>query len=210
MAFEDLFNLDVGGSIQSLNLGTIISIAFLLALGILIALLARFFIKKIADLSLYPWIRKSHPGTYKRTVSGVNLLSSIVQWAIILLFIFQILSIFQIFLLQEILSQALKYLPKIALAFIVILIGLLITNIISRKIEDLEFSHSELVAKAFAALFIFATILSALEIVEIKVTPFFDIFKVGLYAVGLAFAIALGIAFGLALKPKIEKVMKDK
>lgn len=194
-------------SIANISSWELIKVALLVLIGIVLGIVVKFFIKKLAQVTIYPWIRKSSPSSYKRTVSGINLAASIVQWTIIVLFIFQALSVFQIFLLEEILKISVAFIPKLAVASIVVVIGLLITSIISRKISGIEFRGSELTAKIFIIIFVSATILSALEIINVKLTAFMYIFAAGLFAIGLAVAIAVGIAFGLALKPEVSKII---
>ena len=136
-------------SIQDVGTGELLNVSLLLVLGIIIAIVANFFIKKLANVTIYPWIRKSHPDLYKRAVSGVNLTATVIQWIIIILFLFQILSIFHIYLLEEILAASINFLPKVAIAFLIVIVGLIITSILSRKISDLDFKHSALLSKFF-------------------------------------------------------------
>ncbi|HUS49590.1 MAG TPA: hypothetical protein VMZ91_05460 [Candidatus Paceibacterota bacterium] len=203
MAFYDNF------SVPDIGSGGWFKVALLIAVGIIVGLVVKFFIKKIAKITIYPWIRKSNPGSYKRTVSGTNLVAEILQWVIIILFVFQALSIFKIFLLEELLKLSISFVPKLALGFLIIILGLVISNIISRKIRDMEFDRNELVAKIFSMMFIAAVVLSALEVIGVMLTPFLYVFIAGLFAVALALAIMIGIAFGLALKPEITRIIKD-
>ncbi|MAG47860.1 hypothetical protein CL617_04600 [archaeon] len=187
-----------------------LKIGFLLFLGVFLGYLIKVIIKKIAKINIYPWVRKTSPGLYKRTVSGVNLVADVVQWVIILMFFLQALSAFKIYLLDEILRLSINFVPKLAIAFFIIVIGLIITNVLSRKIRSIEFNHNNLLAKFLEIVFIYATILSALEAIGVKVTPFLEIFRVGLYTLGLILAIAVGVALSSSLKPLIEKVLNEK
>jgi len=180
-----------------------------IVLGVLLGLILKYFIKKIGKYFIYPQVRKSSPSSYKSTVSGVNLTATIVQWIIISLFVVQSLSIFKIYLFEEILRLSVDFIPKIAIGFLIFIIGLIITNIFSRKIRDLDFEKSDLVARIFEIIFISATILSALEAVEIRLTAFIELFKISLYTLGITLAIAIGIGLGFALKPQIVKFIKE-
>jgi hypothetical protein len=200
--------------LESLNFASVspaewLKVIFILVIGIVLGAGIKYLIIKTAKVIFYPWIRKSSPGSYKRAVSGVNLISRIIQWGIIILFVFQALSVFQIFLLQEIIRLSLSFLPKMAISVLIIIVGLIISSIISRKISDLEFKNSELLAKIFSIFFISATILSALEVVDVKVTAFLYLFIAALLSVVLAIAIAIGIAFGIALRPEISKLLSN-
>jgi hypothetical protein len=181
----------------------------IIILGIFLGLILKYFIKQIGKYFIYPRVRKSSPGSYKSTVSGVNLIATIVQWVIISLFVIQSLSIFEIYLFEEILRLSIAFIPKIAIAFLIFVVGLIITNIFSRKIKDLNFEKSNLVASIFEIIFISATILSALEFVGIRLTAFIELFKISLYTLGIIIAITIGIGLGFALKPQIVKFIKE-
>jgi len=112
-------------------------------------------------------------------------------------------------LFGEILSNAAIFIPKIAVAIIVFIIGLLVTGILSRNIENSDVIGSSVLAKIFTIVFISATILSALEIIGIRLTPFLYVFISGLFGIVFAVALAIGIGFGLALKPEITKIINS-
>lgn len=200
-----LDNLMVG------NIGAteLIKVVIIIILGVVLGWFSKYFIKKIAKSVVYPSIRKESPKSYKRTVSGVNLSAEIVQWTIILVFIFQALAVLNISLFGEILKNAAIFIPKIAVAVIIFIIGLLITGILARNIENSDLIGSSVLSKIFTIVFISATILSALEIVGIRLTPFLYIFISGLFGVFLAIALAIGISFGLALRPEITKIINS-
>ena len=66
-----------------------------------------------------------------------------------------------------------------------------------------------ILTKIFTIVFISATILSALEIIGIRLTPFLYIFISGLFGIMFTIALAIGIGFGLALKPEITKIINS-
>jgi hypothetical protein len=193
------------------NIGTseAIKIVMIVALGVIFGIFSKYFVKRIAKSVIYPSIRKESPKSYKRTVSGVNLSAEIVQWAIILVFIFQALAILNISLFSEILNNIAIFIPKIAMAVITFIVGLLITGILARKIENSDMIGSPILTKVFSTVFISATILSALEIIGIRLTPFLYIFISGLFGIMFTIALAAGIGFGLALKPEITKIINS-
>jgi hypothetical protein len=195
--------------IPVIGLSEIIRVIGLILLGVIIGMGVSFFMKKISKSLIYPWIRKTSPESYKKTVSGVNFSSEIIKWIIIFLFIFQALSVFNIFLLEEILRLSIIFIPKLTIGFLIFIIGFIISAIISRKIRDLDFNRSSLVGNVFNIIFITATILSALEVIDVRLTAFLYMFAAGLLAIALGFAIAIGIAFGYALKPEITKIINN-
>jgi len=202
MALDNLITGNIGAA-------EAIKVVIIIVLGVVLGWFSKFFIKKVAKNVVYPGVRRGSPKSYKRTVSGVNLSAEIVQWAIILVFIFQALAVLNISLFGDILDNAAVFIPKIAIAVIVFIIGLLVTGILARNIENSGVIGSAVVAKIFTIVFISATILSALEIVGIRLTPFLYIFAFGLFGIVLAVALAIGIGLGLALKPEITKIINS-
>ena len=101
------------------------------------------------------------------------------------------------------------FIPKLAIAIIIFIVGLLISGVLSRNIENSEIVWRGVLSKIFSAVFIFAVILSALEVIGILLTPFLYLFVSVLLAIALAFALAVGIGFGLALKPEITKIISS-
>ena len=202
MVFDNLMVSNVGVT-EAIKVGIII------ILGLVLGWFSKYFIKKIAESVIYPGVRRESPRSYKRTVSGVNLSAEIVQWSIVLVFIFQALAVLNISLFGEILKNAAIFIPKIAVAVIIFIVGLLVTGILSRNIENSDVIGSFVLAKIFTIVFISATILSALEIIGIHLTPFLYVFISGLFGIVLAVALAIGIGFGLALKPEITKIINS-
>jgi hypothetical protein len=202
MVFDNLVISGIGAS-------EAIRVAIIIVLGIVLGVFSKYFIKKIAKNIVYPGVRRDSPKSYKRTVSGVNLSAEIVQWAIVLVFIFQALAVLNISLFGEVVKNAAIFIPKIAVAVIVFIVGLLVTGILARNIENSDVIGSSVLAKIFTIVFISATILSALEIIGIRLTPFLYVFVSGLFGIVFAVALAIGIGFGLALKPEITKIISS-
>lgn len=202
MVFDNLVISNVGAA-------EAIKVAIIIVLGIVLGVFSKYFIKKVAKSVIYPSVRRDSPKSYKRTVSGVNLSAEIVQWAIILVFIFQALTVLNISLFGEIVKNASVFIPKIAIAVIIFIVGLLVTGILARNIENSDVIGATILAKIFTIVFISATILSALEIVGIELTPFLYVFISGLFGIVFAIALAIGIGFGLALKPEISKMINS-
>jgi len=180
-----------------------------IVVGIFISIIARFLIKRLANILIYPPVRKSSPKNYKKAINIVNITTLIVQWVIIFIFIFQALSVFKIFIFQEIVRISIGIMPKLVIALFIIVIGIILNAIFSKKILEINFENNILVSKIFGFVFMFAVVLSALEVVNIKLTPFMELFKVFLYTIGLALAIGIGLALGHALKPELETIINN-
>jgi hypothetical protein len=202
MEFETLI-------IQNIGFVGILKILLILGIGILLGVLLKLFIGKLAKSLIYPGVRRNSPKSYKRVVSGVNLSSQAVLWFVILIFLFQALSVLNISFFDEIIISLARFLPKLGIAAIVFAVGFLISGILSRGIENSNFIGHHAIAKAFNVIFVTATALSALEIINIRLTPFLYLFLIGLFAIALGVAITVGIAFGLALQPEVTKIINS-
>ena len=181
----------------------------IIIIGFIAAWIVGIIIKKTAKSFIYPGVRKNSPESYKNTVSGVNLTTQIVQWAIIFVFVFQAIAFFNISLADQVLSKLVIFVPKMITGFLILAVGVILANTLSKKVKEMKFKNSSVIAKTVKYLILFATILSVLEIVEIKVTPFLILFEVLLYFVAISAAIAIGIGLGLAIRPDISKVIKE-
>jgi hypothetical protein len=195
-------------SISQIGYPEYVKVLIIILVGFLVGFLVKLTILKLSEKTLYIFVRKYHPKTYKSLVSLVQLVSNIVQWIIIFLFLFEALSVFQIYLLNEIVRLSVLFLPKLAIASIILIIGGLVASIISQKIKESDLIGKEIISTTFVFVFMFAVILSALEVIDIKLTPIQDLFRALVYSFGFAVALAIGISFGLALKPEIEKLIK--
>ena len=202
MVFDNLM-------VSNVEVTEAIKVGIIITLGLILGWFSKYFIKKAAKSLVYPSVRRDSPKSYKRTVSGVNLSAEIVQWAIVFVFVFQALAVLNISLFGEILKNAVLFIPKIAVAILVFIVGLLVTGILSRNIENSDVIGSFVLAKIFTIVFISATILSALEIIGIRLTPFLYVFISGLFGIVFAVALAIGIGLGLALKPEITKIINS-
>lgn len=194
---------------QSINYGLIFEVILYFFAGVFLGFFINFIVNKIGSYVIYPWIRKHSVENYKSAVSSVKIFGNVIKWMVILLFSLFALSVFNIYLLEQITKLLISFVPKLGVATLIVLFGLLITAIISKKINDAEFKSHELASKLVRNILIFAIILSALELVNIRLTPLFYLFLVVISSVGLAFAIAMGLAFGFALRPKISKILSD-
>jgi len=181
----------------------------IIVIGLIIAWIFSFIIKKIAKHFIYPSVRKNSPESYKNTINGVNLTIQIIWWAIVFLFVFQAISIFDIPLAQQIFSPLIYFIPKMIIGLLILAIGMIFTNIVTKKIALVKFQNNLIVAKIVKYLLIFAIILSILEVMEIKVTPFLILFETLLYFLAIAAAIAIGIGLGLAISPDIARIVKE-
>lgn len=177
--------------------------------GITLGILANFLIRKLASSLLYPFIRKSSPEYYKSSTAVVNVTGNIIQWTIILISVLYAISSLHIFIFEELIKGGIVFLPKLAVAIVIIFVGLIIAGIIADKISAWNFEGSIIAAKSFRIFFLIATVLSALEIIGIELNPFLYLFLAILFGAVMSVAIALGISLGLALKPEIENIIKN-
>jgi hypothetical protein len=181
----------------------------IIVIGLIAAWVIGLIIRKSAKGFIYPYIRKNSPESYKNTINGVNLTTQIIQWAIIFVFVFQAIAFFNVSLAEQVLSKLVIFVPKMITGLLILAIGFILANNLSKKIGGMIFKNNLIIAKLLKYIIIFATILSVLEILEIKVTPFLVLFEVLLYFVAISAAIAIGIGLGLAIKPDIAKAVKE-
>jgi uncharacterized protein YacL len=202
MVFENIFSAE--GTINNLFIA-----ACLLVLGIFLGFIWRIFMTKFLKNSFYPWIRKNSTNSYKRIYSITKMMVIVIQWIIILYFLIQSAAVFHINIIDKITNVFLSFSPKIILSFIILIVGLIVANVSSNKIDGRKFPYNHLFSSLLEIIIVIATILACLEVLGLKLTSFNYIFIALLAGIVLAFAIAIGIAFGLAFKPEVTKLISE-
>ncbi len=111
--------------------------------------------------------------------------------------------------ISEFLDDFLAYIPKLLIAFIIVLLGVKIANttasVISKGFKLIGSASGTILAGIFKGIIITFSVLSALVLLEIQ--PFLvNVLFVGFVTM---IVIAGGIAFGLGGKSTVEKFLKD-
>lgn len=132
-----------------------------------------------------------------------SLLTGIVKWYIVLIFIAQGVEQFELPVLEDFMNKLMMYIPQAILGSLIILFALMIADYTGDRIKRRKVSFAETLALLVEILIVFLGLVIAL--------PHFGVFNVSIledsfkiFIAGISLAIA--IAFGLGLKDSISRI----
>lgn len=185
--------------------------------GAIIVLIVGYIIAGIASTILYSllekikldkWlIEKTH---IKKIAGGFKLsrfLAVVTKWYVFILFLPPAASLVKLDALASLLNTVALWVPQIILAVAVAFIGFLVAEYVGQMILDTKTKGAEFIADAakFVILIIFALVV--LEQIGIKVTLVQNAVLVVLAGIVFAFALGLGLAFGLGGREEAKKII---
>jgi hypothetical protein len=101
-------------------------------------------------------------------------------------------------------ESMINMLPKAFIIVLILVVSFVIVQIIRNIFRRLRYKHIEIISLFLQSMIVIASILTILQYIGIQATPFFEIFRVILYTIGLTIALSLGISIGLSIKDKME------
>jgi hypothetical protein len=143
-----------------------------------------------------------------------DLVGNIAFVIIVLVFLDNALQILGLVVLSRMIDNAVFYLPNLAVVALIGAIGILIANMLSgrleRALEEEEFEHARLVAKLFKGVLL--AIVGALLLWQLGFAREIVLaaFLIAFGAVGVAFAVALGLGSAKAVQRGWESLFEKK
>lgn len=196
----------------------LLAVLTMLLIGWGIAILARMAIKKFLKLVNFDrYTGKSGLEHYFKNdqfdVSLSGIISQVVYWLVILLFVITGANILGLTELANMLHQLANFLPRIILAIIILIFGTILSRFINRLVfawlHSLKFDGALVVSTSAEYLVQFFAIFVALEQLGVGTQLLTAFFVIILGAVFLALAIAFGLG-GQTWAQEILKKIKDK
>jgi len=133
---------------------------------------------------------------------------------VILIFLDNALQIWGLVVLSRMVDNAVFYLPNLALAGLIILVGLLLANLLATRaeeaLEEEEFAHARLVGKILKGALLCVVGALALWQLNFARQIVLSAFLIGFGAVGVAFAIAAGLGSARAIARGWESLFEKK
>lgn len=124
-----------------------------------------------------------------------NIFSIIFRWAVYLVFIQAAVGLLGIPALENVVATILSFIPGLAGAIIVLVVGYVIAEYVKTNTEKSNLPYSEIMSKILFWLIIYISIGMALPLVKIDPTLINNILLIiiGSFGLGLAIAIGLGL-----------------
>ena len=189
----------------------LIGAIIVLVVGYLIALLVETIVDKVLHkIKLDKWVIEK---TKMKKIAGEFKLSKflavISKWYVFILFLPPAAGLVKLTTLAALLNTVALWVPQIILAIIVAFIGFLVAEYIAEMIVETKTKGARLIADAarFVILVIFALVV--LEQIGIKITLVQNDVLVVLTGIVFAFALGLGLAFGLGGRDEAKVIISE-
>lgn len=167
-------------SAEVLLIGKAILIAIL---GVFLGFISKVIIKKIVDKNILKKIFKE-PHTYD-VVSVINsVFAEALQWIIIIGFLNHSLTMLGFNFLSIGLAYIITNIPRIAGFVLIISAGLIISKIITARIQEQDIENKNEITTLTELIIIAAFFLTSLEFIGITATALVELYKVILYIIG--------------------------
>lgn len=186
-------------------------------IGALVVLIVGYIIAAIVGSVLYKVLKKVNldkwmiEKTHIKKIAGDFKLSEFVsvvtKWYVFILFLPPAAGLIKLDTLANLLNTVALWVPQIILAIVVALIGFLVAEYVGQMIIDTKTKGAHFLSDIakFVILVVFALVV--LEQIGIKITLVQNAVLVILAGVVLAFAIGLGLAFGLGGRDEAKKAI---
>ena len=140
--------------------------------------------------------------------SFTRLLSGVVYWFVLIVFLSAMVNIAGLTQLSDFLNRLVAYLPNVIAAIAILVIGILVANLLHNIVRNASESANISASKFLASLtkwsiFVFALIAA---LVQLKIAP--DLLKILFTGVVVMIALAGGLAFGLGGKDTAREILE--
>ncbi len=191
-------------------LGLIYAIVILIVGWIIAAVIARVVTKALEAAKLEKWMVER---TNLRKIAGqfdpVTFLALITKWFVFVPFLASAATVIQLAPLSNFLLVLSQWVPNAIAGVAVAFFGFAASDYLAAKIESTKMRNASYVATAAQSLVLIVVALIVLEQVGLKVEVIKESFNIILAGIMLAFAIAVGMGFGDALKSDAAKMLKN-
>jgi len=188
----------------------LISAGIVVLLGYLFALLIGAVVRNVLyRINLDKKFRRDDLDDSLGQVSLSKLFGNIATWYVFLIFLSRAVDLVEFGVLSIFLRAVVLWLPNLIAAVIMMLFGIIAADYASDRVRDIKTAHIGIVANIARWAIITVVGLSALEQIGVNVSFAKSILLLSFGAVILAFALAFGIGFGLAIKEEARSIIRD-
>lgn len=189
----------------------IIGAVLLAVLGYILSAFIGLLIKKaLIKLNLDKWYESTGKHAALGQMSLSHLIGGMTKWYLFALFLVPAVSIMQLPVFAQLLTVIALWIPKLLLAILVVLAGIIAADIAGEKLahaKKITWIRSLTPPIKFVIILFFLDV--ALRQVGIDFTLASSTFLILLAGVTLAVSLAIGISFGYALRPEVESAIKQ-
>ncbi len=146
-----------------------------------------------------------------RAVGNIKIsavLGEITKWYIFLIFLSSAADVVELGTLSSILRQFVLWVPNIIAGALILIFGLFVAHYVSLKIrQHAEMAGAKTISSVVYFVIVVIIMLIALEQIGINVSILTNAFLIIVASLGLGFALAVGLSFGLGTKQEAGKVL---
>jgi len=142
-----------------------------------------------------------------KEVSGIA--GSIVKWYLFFIFLKQAVEIVQLATLNDFLGFWINYMLLILGAIVLVLAGLIIGRYVRNAIESTSHSMKRITGLVLELVIVYVAVVMAIRTIGLPTNVLEIAFLIGVAGFVGSLGIAIGIAFGLALKEEARTIIKE-
>ena len=175
--------------------------------GKTVGLIVRFFLYNVIGLD--KWLEMKQIKIFEKGAS--SLLSNIAKWYIYLFFIGEALISTKVKFLEDIGNSLLNFIPKLFIGILIFVAGFIILEALQKEIIsnlEIQEKYKSVISKIIRFIGAYVLLVIALNQIGIDTTILIYLFIILFASIVLSFSIAIGIAFGFALKDKASEIIE--
>ncbi len=199
----------VGYSLLQFVIGLVLA-GIIAALGYCVAWVVHWIVKKALDRAkIDKWMQKNHLDKSIGYASISSLGATLVKWYIFLIFLIPAMSYLSLGELTTLLTDIVKWLPKVIVGVAIVMVGLVIADFVADKLSKAKGPAIKHLNNIVRILIIIFVAVVALQEIGIYLRLAESTFLIILTGVVLALSLALGIGFGLGAKEEAAAIVKQ-
>jgi len=138
-----------------------------------------------------------------------SLAGSIMKWYLFLWIIVEATRIVELQAISRMLDSFVSWLPDVLTALVIMILGLIVADVASNKLMKTKLRSVRLVSGITKAVILFFVVIIALKQISLDIAIVENTFMIMLGGLVLAFALAIGIGFGSAMKDEAKGMLKS-
>jgi len=191
-------------------LPSIVIALIVLILGYFVSVFIGYIVRKLLEkLGLDKHLKHAKLSDAIGNIELSALSGLIVKWYLFLWIIVQATQIIQLSALSTMLNSFVSWLPDVLIALIILIAGLIIADVVYNKLKSTKLKSVRLVSTLAKVFIIFFVVVIALKQISLDIAIVENTFLILLGGIVVAFAIAIGIGFGPAIKDEAKAIIKN-
>lgn len=162
----------------------------------------------LVKIGLEKWVEKAKLTKAIGNIKLSSVFGEVIKWYIFLIFLGTAVDVLELGTLTTILRQFVMWVPNLIAGALILIFGLFIAHYVSLKIrQQTDMAGAKTLSGILYAVIVVIVMLIALEQIGINVSILTNAFLIIVAALGLGFALAVGLSFGLGTKQDAGKAL---